>query len=234
MCIICCKHAANPEATEEPPSGCLLRTCTLRPKYPAAGTRGACGDMNQRGIEAMSEHAGRANLDTSASIKDLHSCDPDLRSAHVPELFNAVELVDILHIAVMYAARYSRRPQRPRPPTKSQLASANETSSGAQLATMLGCVPNGEFLSQKQTFFLRPRFFFLRSDTLCASDTLVAPLPTAEEQQSTLTHRTAPQDSTHHDRLTVQTWPACVRDACCPAPRCELAEESPAFAWHGA
>ena len=179
MCIICCKHAANPEATEEPPSGCLLRTCTLRPKYPAAGTRGACGDMNQRGIEAMSEHAGRANLDTSASIKDLHSCDPDLRagrSAHVPELFNAVELVDILHIAVMYAARYSRRPQRPRPPTKSQLASANETSSGAQLATMLGCVPNGEFLSQKQTFFLRPRFFFLRSDTLCASDTLVAPL----------------------------------------------------------
>ena len=80
--------------------------------------------MSRKGLEARSEHAGDADLEANTAIKDLCSCDPYLRSAHTLELLNAMELVDALYIAVMYAAQYSRRTQRRRPFRKSQLATA--------------------------------------------------------------------------------------------------------------
>ena len=55
-------------------------------------------------MEATRTHAGCTDLEASAAIIHLPWCDPDLRSAHSPALLNALELVDVSHTAVMYAA----------------------------------------------------------------------------------------------------------------------------------
>lgn len=115
MCIHCCKHADNSEAAGEPLSGGVLNMCTLRTKYPAADVGSACAAVSQGHLERMSKHAGRADLEASATIEHLSLCDPDLLSAHAPALLNAMELVDVFHTAVMCAAQDSQRTQQTRP-----------------------------------------------------------------------------------------------------------------------
>ena len=127
----------------EHPSKRLLCSCTVRAKSPASHTQGTSEGVRQRYLEAICQRTGYAHIEASAAMAHLHLHDPHLPDARAPELLNAIEPVDVQHIAVMPAARYSRRPQRPRPLSKSQLASASETSSAAHLATMLVSFPMG-------------------------------------------------------------------------------------------
>ena len=105
ICIHCCKHADNSEAAGEPLSGCVLNMCTLRTNNPAADVGSACAAVSQGCLQTMSKHAGRADLEASATIEHFSLCDPDLRSPDAPELLNAMEPVGVPHIVVMYVAQ---------------------------------------------------------------------------------------------------------------------------------
>ena len=88
--------------------------------------------MGGKALGWRSVRADKAELTGSAASSSTQLLDPDLRSAHTPQLLNHLELVDVPDICVMCAAKDSQRAQRLAAPVTPQLAMAARPRSASR------------------------------------------------------------------------------------------------------
>ena len=109
-----CKQANNSCGSKSIQTGASLYSCPVIARSPVSHTLGTGEDVRRRYLEAICQRTGHAHLEASAAMARLHLLDPQLSDAGAPELLNALELVNLPHIAMMHRTQDSQRYRRPR------------------------------------------------------------------------------------------------------------------------